>query len=84
MKLMTLNLDERGMNSPRMLAWCSQRFKEVTCDFSNNFGAIPTVNFFGDLGQLGPVSTKDLHVEALSSAAPDRLAGYGIYPRVNQ
>ncbi|XP_066927171.1 uncharacterized protein [Clytia hemisphaerica] len=79
MKLMTLNLDERGMYSPRVLAWCSQRFKEATCDFSNNFGAIPTVIFFGDLGQLGPVGSKDLHVEPLSSAAPDKLAGYGIY-----
>ncbi|XP_066924267.1 uncharacterized protein [Clytia hemisphaerica] len=79
MKLMTLNLDERGMYSHRMLAWCSQRFKEATCDFFNNFGAIPTVNFFGDLGQLGPVGSHDLHVEPLSSDAPDKLAGYGIY-----
>ncbi|XP_066931788.1 uncharacterized protein [Clytia hemisphaerica] len=76
---MTLNLDERGMYSHRMLAWCSQRFKEATCDFFNNFGAIPTVNFFGDLGQLGPVDSHDLHVEPLSSDAPDKLAGYGIY-----
>ncbi|XP_066914121.1 uncharacterized protein [Clytia hemisphaerica] len=79
MKLMTLNLDERGMYSHRMLAWCSQRFKEATCDFFNNFGAIPTVNFFGDLGQLGPVDSHDLHVEPLSSDAPDKLTGYGIY-----
>ena len=79
MKLMTLNLDERGMYSHRVLAWCSQRFKEATCDFFNNFGAIPTVNFFGDLGQLGPVDSKDLHIEPLSSDPPDKLAGYGIY-----
>ena len=79
MKLMTLNLDERGMFAHRMLGWCSQRFKESTCDFNNNFGAIPTVNFFGDLGQLGPIGSQDLHVEPKSSDAPDKLAGYAIY-----
>ena len=79
MKLMTLNLDERGMYSHRMLGWCSQRFKEATADLDTNFGAIPNVNFFGDLGQLGPVGSVDLHVEPLSSDSPDKLAGYGVY-----
>ena len=79
MKLMTLNLDDSGMYSHRMLGWCSQRFKEATCDFANNFGAIPTVIFFGDLGRPGPVGSKDLHVEPLSSDSPDKLAGYGRY-----
>ena len=77
--LTTLNLDERGMFSPEMLAWCSHRFKEATTDFINSFGAIPTVNFFGDLGQLGPVQSKDLHVEPLSTDSPVKLAGFGIY-----
>ena len=79
MKLILLNLDERGMYSARNLAWCCQRFKESTANFTDTFGAIPSVNFFGDLGQLGPVQAMDLHVEPLSSDAPDKLTGYGIY-----
>ena len=76
--LVVLNLDERGMFSPEMLAWCSHRFKGATTDFVNSFGAIPTVNFFGDLGQLGPVQSKDLHVEPLSTDNPIKLAGFGM------
>ena len=67
------------MYSHRMLGWCSERFKEATADLDTNFGAIPNVNFFGDLGQLGPVGSVDLHVEPLSSDSPDKLAGYGVY-----
>ena len=53
LKLICLNLDERGMWSNRLVAWCSQRFKEATKDASTQtFGRLPTVNFFGDLDQF--------------------------------
>ena len=77
--LFTLNMDERSMFSHRLLAWCNQRFFEATADFENNFGSIPIVNFFGDLGQLGPVDAKDLHTPPSKSAAPDQLKGYSVY-----
>ena len=77
--LFTLNMDERSMFSHRLLAWCNQRFWEATADFENNFGSIPIVNFFGDLGQLGPVDAKDLHTPPSKSAAPDQLKGYSVY-----
>ena len=79
LKLMCLNLDERSMFSGRLLAWCSQRFKEATTKHDETFGGIPIVNFFGDLGQLGPVDAKDLHVLPNTSEAPDKLAGYAVY-----
>ena len=58
--LMCLNMDERSMFSSRMVAWCSQRFSEATGTNKSSFGNLPIVNFFGDLGQLGPVGAKDL------------------------
>ena len=57
--LMVLNSDELGMQSHRMLGWCSQRFKEATGDFEHSFGALPIVNLFGDFGQLGPIGARN-------------------------
>ncbi|XP_066914213.1 uncharacterized protein [Clytia hemisphaerica] len=37
------------------------------------------VNFFGDLGQLGPVKKLDLHLRPAKNASPDELAGFAIY-----
>ena len=56
-----LNPDERSQWSKRVLAWSSQRFSEALSCFKDTFGGIPIVNFFGDLGQLGPFGDKDLH-----------------------
>jgi hypothetical protein len=84
LKLMCLNLDERSMYSNRLLAWCSQRLKEATNMHNKTFGGIPIVNFFGDLGQLGPVGAKDLHVEPNNSDSPDMLAGYATYRSFQQ
>ncbi|XP_066920537.1 uncharacterized protein [Clytia hemisphaerica] len=43
--LYTLNMDERSMYSPRLLAWCNQRFMEATEDFEKDFGNIPREDF---------------------------------------
>ena len=79
LKLMCLNLDERGMWSHRLLAWCSQRLKEATGDLENCFGGIPVINFFGDLGQLGPVLAKELYEKPHLNDSPDNISGYAIY-----
>ena len=78
-QLLCLNMDERSMFSNRLLAWCSQRFCEATNNFDSCFGSIPIVNFFADLGQLGPIGAKDLHVKPGINSTPDELAGYAIY-----
>ena len=67
------------MWSHRLLAWCSQRLKETTGDLENCFGDIPVINFFGDLGQLGPVLSKELYKKTLLSDSPDNISGYAIY-----
>ena len=77
--LLTLNMDERSMFSHRLLAWSSHRLCEATNNFDETFGSVPLVNFFGDLGQLGPVDSRDLHIEPGKSSAPDELAGFAIY-----
>ena len=83
-KLMCLNLDERGLFSSRMVAWCSQQFSEGTGSQSGSFRNIPIVNFFGDLGQLGPVGAKDLHVQPSNAESTEKIAGYTIYRSFNQ
>ena len=35
--------------------------------------------FFGDLGQLGPVESRGLHIRPSQTAAPAELAGFGVY-----
>ena len=82
-KLLCLNMDERSMYSNRLLAWCSQRFCEASNHFDDSFGSIPIVNFFGELGQLGPIGARDLHVKPSKTAAPDELAGFTIYRNFN-
>ena len=78
-KLLVLNYDERGMFSKNLLAWSSQRLCEATNDFDQMFGGIPIVNFFGDLGQMGPVMDKELHTPPAHADTPSNLAGYSIY-----
>ena len=78
-QLKVLNIDERSMFSKSFLGWCSQRFTEVTNNNDNSFGSIPIVNFFGDLGQLGPVESRALHIRPAQTAAPAELAGLGVY-----
>ena len=78
-KLLVLNYDERGMFSKDLLAWSNQRLCEATTDFDSYFGGVPIVNFFGDLGQLGPVGDKDLHEKAAHADTPAKLAGQSIY-----
>ena len=82
-KLFQVNIDERSMQSKSLVAWCSQRFCEATGDYSTSYGGIPTVNFFGDLGQLGPVRALDLHIPPLSHDSPANLAGYALYKAFN-
>ncbi|XP_066934414.1 uncharacterized protein [Clytia hemisphaerica] len=77
--LYTLNMDERSMYSPRLLAWCNQRFMEATEDFEKDFGNIPVVNFFGDLGQLGPIEGNDLFIQPSKKPTPENLKGHAIY-----
>ena len=79
LRLFQVNIDERSMQSKQLVAWCSQRFAEATGDFDNTYGGIPTVNFFGDLGQLGPVRAMDLHLQPLSNDFPINLAGFALY-----
>ena len=57
-KLSMLNMDERSIFSHRLLAWSSQRLCEATGEYGQTFGSVPVVNFFGDLGQLGPVDAR--------------------------
>ena len=78
-QLICLNMDERSMFSHSLLAWSSQRLCEATNQNEFSFGNVPVVNFFGDLGQLGPVGAKDLHVQPSKSSPPDELTGYAIY-----
>lgn len=78
-QLCCLNMDERSMFSHRLLAWASQRLCEATSNYDQSFGSVPIVNFFGDLGQLGPVDAKDLHSQPGKSSAPDEIAGFSIY-----
>ena len=78
LQLMCLNMDERGMFSHRLLAWCSQRFSEATGVRDSPFGGIPVVNFFGDLGQMSPVDARDLHKTPCAANTED-TAGYTIY-----
>ena len=42
------------------------------------------VNSFGDLGQLGPVDAKELHVMPGENSTPDQLKGYAVYRSFNQ
>uniref|UniRef100_A0A7M5XH24 ATP-dependent DNA helicase n=2 Tax=Clytia hemisphaerica TaxID=252671 RepID=A0A7M5XH24_9CNID len=79
LELAVLNMDERSMFSKGLLGWTSERFSQATNNYDNTFGAIPVVNFFGDLGQLGPVKKLDLHLRPAKNASPDELAGFAIY-----
>ena len=79
LELTVLNMDERSMFSKRLLGWTSERFSQVTNNYDHTFGAIPIVNYFGDLGQLGPVKKLDLHIRPAKNAAPDELAGFTVY-----
>ena len=78
-QLRCLNMDERSMFSHRLLAWSSQRLCEGTGYYDEFFGSVPIVNYFGDLGQLGPIDERDLFFEPGKSCPPDQLAGYTIY-----
>ena len=78
-KLFLLNLDERGMTSHNVAAWCSQRFKESLCEFDLPFGGIPCVNWVGDHGQLSPFGGDDLHNPPKFSSTPAIRAGYALY-----
>ena len=66
-----------------MLAWSNQRFNEALECYDHTFGGIPMVNFFGDLGQLGPIGDKDLHEPPNSNDSPEKTAGYAIYRSFN-
>ena len=82
-KLFQVNIDECSMQTKSLVAWCSQRVCEATGDDSTSYGGIPTVNFFGDLGQLGPVRALDLHLPPFSHDSPANLAGYALYKSFN-
>ncbi|XP_057290792.1 uncharacterized protein LOC130613469 [Hydractinia symbiolongicarpus] len=79
LKLFQLNIDERSMQSKLLVAWCSQRLCEATGDFDNYYGGVPTVNFFGDLGKLGPIRAFDLHQPPKYDDSTINFAGYAIY-----
>ncbi|XP_057310732.1 uncharacterized protein LOC130648690 [Hydractinia symbiolongicarpus] len=79
LKLFQLNIDERSMQSKLLVAWCSQRLCEATGDFDNYYGGVPAVNFFGDLGQLGPIRALDLHQPPKHDDSTINFAGYAIY-----
>ena len=57
---------------------------EATEDFNYDFGNIPVVNFFGDLGQLGPIEGKDLHIHPSKNVTPEDMKGHGIYKNFTQ
>ena len=57
-QLYCLNMDERSI-SHRLLAWSSQRLCEATNEYNQSFGNVPIMNFFGDIGQLGPIGAKE-------------------------
>ena len=78
-QLYCLNMDEKSMFSHRLLAWSSQRLCEATTEYNQSFGNVPIMNFFGDIGQLGPIGAKDLFIPPAKTAAPDILAGFAIY-----
>ena len=84
LRLQMLNLDERSMTSKRDIAWCSQRFIEVTTNKEMSFGGVPIVNWFGDVGQMGPIGDKDLHDPPTKTESSAKLAGYAIYRNFNQ
>ena len=77
-KLIQLNLDERSMQGKPLIAWTSHRLCEATGDFEHTYGGIPIVNYFGDLGQLGPIKDNDNHLHPKKNDSPAAIAGYAI------
>ena len=76
-----VNFDERSMWSHELLAGVSFRFGEATGkqDADGAFGGVPTVNFFGDLGQLPAGGSAGLHVAPKDDAGPIERGGYTLY-----
>lgn len=85
LKLKCLNLDERSQYSKRDLGWSNQRFNEAVGCHKYTFGGVPIVNFFGDLGQLGPTrdDKADLHLPANNDYEESKV-GYEVYRAFNQ
>ena len=78
-QLFCVNMDERSMYSKELLAWSSNRLAEATGEIEKPFGNVPIINFFGDLGQLGPVNKLDLHTQPAKDDSPAKLFGFLVY-----
>ena len=73
------------MWSHDMVGWCDHRFGEATGSTStgdddnetmpDTFGAVPCINFFGDLGQLDAVLGQGLHVSPKQRDGPPAQHG---------
>ena len=60
-------------------SWTSHRLCEATGDFEHTYGGTPGGNYFGDLGQLGPILDNDNHLKPKTNDSPATIAGYAIY-----
>lgn len=78
-ELILLQMDERSMVAPPVLAWAHQRHVELTNKKDYPFGAVPIVYFLGDLCQLGPVMATDMHVPPSDPSDVLTRTGHAVY-----
>ena len=87
---MSLNIDERSMVGCSLASYLSHRFHELnarlqpnglgnTEELDKSFGSILSVNFFGDIFQLGSVGDRDLYLTSHEDAPPSWHKGHAIY-----
>ncbi|XP_066924594.1 uncharacterized protein [Clytia hemisphaerica] len=84
LSLMCINADERGMVGEYVLAWFHHRFMELSIHVLKRegvipFGCTPAFNFFGDIFQLGAISSSNLGDPIVDSTTPIEAAGNLVY-----